>query len=146
MEKETVCERYVGEACIDGSCPIANREILEKHGIDTPKDCNDCWHYKGCDDCALFATKDCVSKRKGDEPMSHKLKILPEYFQPMQEGYKTFEVRKKDRDYRENDYIIFHEWSPGDGYTGRRAYRIITYILDNPEYCKKGYVILGLGY
>lgn len=78
--------------------------------------------------------------------MSHKLKILPEYFQPMQEGYKTFEVRKKDRDYRENDYIIFHEWSPGDGYTGRRAYRIITYILDNPEYCKKGYVILGLGY
>ena len=33
---------------------------------------------------------------------------------------------------------------PGQGYTGQAIVRDVTYILDSPEYCKPGYVVLGI--
>ena len=50
MEKR--CEAYCGVACVDGSCPIANREEYEERGYDVVKTCVDCHYYKGCEDCA----------------------------------------------------------------------------------------------
>lgn len=69
------------------------------------------------------------------EPKKHFLKILPEYFNEVQKGNKTFELRKDDRDYQVGDYIILQEFENG-AYTGREcgSYKI-TYILRNcPEY------------
>lgn len=63
---------------------------------------------------------------------------------------KPFEVRKNDRDYREHEYIALNEYNHDkdaperDKYSGRSAVFRISYILDNPQYCKEGYVILGL--
>ena len=63
----------------------------------------------------------------------HQLKIWPEYFQPLIEGRKTFELRKADRDYRVHDEIWFQEFDPKtQAYTGREAMAEITYILDGP--------------
>lgn len=72
----------------------------------------------------------------------HELKILPEYFQAVAEGRKTFEVRRKDRDFKVGDTVTLREF---DGnYTGRSLTVRISYILDDPEYCKEGFVIFGI--
>ncbi len=75
---------------------------------------------------------------------THELKVLPGYYLALIGDIKPFEVRKKDRDYKVNDILILNEWSPEKGYTGSKQIRKISYILDNPDYCKDGYVILGM--
>jgi hypothetical protein len=64
--------------------------------------------------------------------MSIELKILPEFFQPIIDGRKTFEVRStKDRTFRVDDVLRLREWHPFFKiYTGREAYVKITYTLD----------------
>lgn len=74
----------------------------------------------------------------------HEIKTRPKFFWPQVIGKKPFEVRRKDRFYQVGDIIRLQEWTPEDGFTGNAIDREITYILDDPEYCKKGYVILGL--
>lgn len=75
----------------------------------------------------------------------HALKIDPEYFMAVARGDKTFEVRKNDRPFEVNDIIALNELDDTrEGYSGRTLLLRITYILDNPEYVKEGYVVLGL--
>ena len=38
--------------------------------------------------------------------MIHELKIWNEYFEEVFMGYKTFEVRKNDRDFKKGDTLI----------------------------------------
>lgn len=56
---------------------------------------------------------------------------------------KSFEVRKNDRPYHTGDYVALNEWN-SEQYTGKCTLQKIVYILNDPEYCKEGYVILGL--
>jgi len=53
------CRRYVGVACADGSCPIANEDEYEERSISIIRNCEDCYLYKGCEDCALYGTEYC---------------------------------------------------------------------------------------
>lgn len=73
----------------------------------------------------------------------HDIKILPEYYRAIESGGKTFEVRFNDRNYEKYDMLHMHEWLNGT-YTGREITAEVTYILDNPEYCKEGYVIMAI--
>ena len=75
--------------------------------------------------------------------MIHALKILPEFFKAMAAGTKSFEVRKNDRPYHTGDYVALNEWN-SEQYTGKCTLQKVVYILNDPEYCKEGYVILGL--
>ena len=75
--------------------------------------------------------------------MQHKLKILPEYFSAIERGEKTFEVRFNDRDYQVNDILVLQEHE-NKQYTGREITAEVTYILDNPRFCKEGYVIMAI--
>ena len=77
--------------------------------------------------------------------MTHELKELPEYYQAVFDGRKTFEVRFNDRDYKVGDTIILKEWNRGK-FTGREMSFTITYILDDEQYCKPGYVIIGFAH
>jgi len=61
--------------------------------------------------------------------MHHELKITPEFYDLVETDKKTFECRLSDRDYKENDILFFREWAPGSGYTGRKMYKKIKYIL-----------------
>ena len=78
--------------------------------------------------------------------MIHELKILPQYYRAVLERRKTFEVRKNDRPFAVGDGICLREFDPlsDNGYTGRVWYGDITYILNDPLYCKKGYVIMSI--
>ncbi|MDY5700901.1 MAG: DUF3850 domain-containing protein [Lachnospiraceae bacterium] len=70
-------------------------------------------------------------------------KILPEYFNAVQEYRKNFELRKDEDNIQIGDELILEEW---DGeYTGNYTWRKVTYILRNvPEYgLKDGYCIIG---
>lgn len=75
--------------------------------------------------------------------MIHALKTEPEFFEASAAGIKSFEVRKNDRPFKQGDYIALNEWN-GEQYTGRCTLHKIVYILNNPAYCKEGYVVLGL--
>ena len=75
---------------------------------------------------------------------THELKTWPKYYKAVESGRKKFEVRKKDRDYRIGDLLWLREYDPhGGGYTGEETGRFIAYILDEPDFVKDGYVILG---
>lgn len=85
---------------------------------------------------------------------THELKCWPEHFAAVRRREKLFEVRFNDRDYRAGDTLILREWIPperwieqyqGDGYTGEKETVTVTYVLDDPRWCKPGYVVLGLG-
>ena len=70
-------------------------------------------------------------------------KILPEYFNAVQEYRKNFELRKDEDNIQIGDELILEEW---DGeYTGNYTWRKVTYVLRNvPEYgLKDGYCIIG---
>ena len=58
------CKQYVGVACIDGTCPGANFEEYIKYYIPVPSGCDDCFYYKGCEDCALYGTEYCEGKEE----------------------------------------------------------------------------------
>lgn len=76
----------------------------------------------------------------------HILKIKDIYFNDILIGFKTFELRKNDRDYHVNDLIHFVDIRNRD--FDKDIYNIfqITYVLkDVPEYgLHKDYCILGI--
>jgi len=75
--------------------------------------------------------------------MTHDLKIYPEYFEEVIKGNKTFECRFNDRNFQVGDTVILNEWD--NGYSGREAKVIITYILDDKfTGISKGYVVFSL--
>lgn len=78
--------------------------------------------------------------------MTHELKILPQYFEAIDSGDKTFELRLNDRDYHVGDMLYLREYSAScGGYTGRTLTKKVTYVLKHcPEYgLKESYCILG---
>lgn len=75
--------------------------------------------------------------------MVHELKIVPEYFEAVRNGTKTFEYRCNDRDYKVGDTLILKEWD--EEYTGRKITCEVSYILHGfnvPIF--PGYVIMSI--
>lgn len=77
--------------------------------------------------------------------MIHELKQLPCYFDDVISGKKTFEVRKADRHYQVGDLLALNEYDSGKKeYTGNSCLVYVDYILNDNEYCKEGYVVMGI--
>jgi ASC-1-like (ASCH) protein len=79
--------------------------------------------------------------------MTHELKTWPNYFEDILNGRKTFEVRKNDRDFHVNDFLILEEFDPvTNRFTDRRIACMIIYILKSNEFegISPGYAVLGL--
>ncbi|MBE6693404.1 MAG: DUF3850 domain-containing protein [Ruminococcaceae bacterium] len=74
---------------------------------------------------------------------THDLKISSVYFDDVKNGKKPFEVRYNDRNFEVGDILNLREYDRGS-YTGREVKKKVSYVLDNREYCKEGYVVLGL--
>lgn len=72
----------------------------------------------------------------------HELKTAQKYFEEQLNRNKNFEVRINDRNFQNGDILVLSEYEKGT-YTGRQLYVQISYILDCPEFCKKGYVIMS---
>ena len=83
--------------------------------------------------------------------MLHILKIRPQFFDPVNNGIKTCEIRRDDRDFHVGDTLRLREWEPGtwekDRYTNRTCEAVITHILthkDLPEGIPDGFVALSI--
>lgn len=74
---------------------------------------------------------------------THKLKTIQPYYDLVELGVKNFEVRKNDRPFRVGDIMVLEEYSHSAGYSGRSINTIITYVLDDEEFCKPDFVIIG---
>ena len=74
--------------------------------------------------------------------MKHELKILPEYFDEVVSGRKTFEVRKDDRGFQIGDTLILKEWNRGR-YTGREVAVEVTYIYRG-NFCKEDHCVMSI--
>ena len=79
----------------------------------------------------------------GQALKTHKLKIEPKYFKPVEQGYKTFEIRKNDRNFQVNDMLVLQEYDRHQQkYTGRSLSAIIVYITDYMQ--KPNYVVMSI--
>lgn len=77
--------------------------------------------------------------------MTHELKILQQYFEDVDTGKKTFEVRKVDRLYGVGDILKLREWSPINGYSGRETVKEVIYIMHGGQWgLAEGNCIMGL--
>ncbi|MCT8975517.1 DUF3850 domain-containing protein [Clostridium sp. CX1] len=75
----------------------------------------------------------------------HYLKTWTQFFQDVRSGIKQFEVRKNDRNYRVGDTLILEEFDPIKQIkTGAWIPKRIVYKLDDEQFVKEGYVILGM--
>lgn len=75
--------------------------------------------------------------------MVHALKVEPKHFNDLCRGIKSFEVRRKDRPFAVGDYLALNEYE-NEHYSGNFLLFKIMYILDDPTYCKEGYVIIAI--
>lgn len=74
--------------------------------------------------------------------MTHDLKILPEWFNAVISGVKTFEIRRDDRNFQPRDVLLLREWD-GKAYTGRTCKADVTMVLRG-EYCRAGYCTMAI--
>ena len=56
------CPGYVGVSCVDGSCLMVQSDRNGFSVKESMRICLECWHYKGCEDCALNKTNMCTRK------------------------------------------------------------------------------------
>ncbi|MDF2004201.1 DUF3850 domain-containing protein [Bacillus pumilus] len=74
--------------------------------------------------------------------MLHNLKINREFFNPVLEQTKTFEIRKNDRGFCVGDTVILNEWdNQTNQYTGRNVKIKITYMTDFEQ--KNNYIVFS---
>ena len=84
---------------------------------------------------------------------THELKSWPEFFEPLFDGTKHFELRQNDRRFAVGDLLVIREWDDRAGkYTGRQVHRHITYMdqgvgpgaITPLHGLSRGFVILSL--
>ncbi|WP_432702454.1 DUF3850 domain-containing protein [Lysinibacillus sphaericus] len=71
----------------------------------------------------------------------HELKIAPEYFGPVFDGIKTFEIRKDDRGYQVGDLLLLKEYE-NCAFTGKAVLKQVTYLT--ADYQQPDYVTLAI--
>jgi len=77
----------------------------------------------------------------------HHLKTWPKFFKALDLGFKRYELRRDDRDFRVGDTLVLEEWDPKTKkYTYKYCYRSILYIMRDFPGLKKGYCLMSLGY
>jgi len=90
-------------------------------------------------------------KKKKDLPRRIEKRILPQYFEKIVSGEKTFEIRLANFDCKPGDILVLKEWDPEKGFTGRKVEKIVSYVLKTKdlnfwredEIEKWGYMVVG---
>lgn len=80
------------------------------------------------------------------KPKIHDLKTWPGVFEDMMLGWKRFEYRYNDRDFKVGDYLNLREWLPNiKKYTGRSLFFGIVYMIQGGQFgIPEGYCIMQL--
>lgn len=83
---------------------------------------------------------------RAEGPKIHDLKCAAGYYEDVEAGRKTAELRLNDRDFALHDIIRLHEYEYG-ALTGRTLERRVTHIVwdNNGPWLAPGYCMLSLG-
>ena len=79
--------------------------------------------------------------------MTHDLKTLPEFFNSLLNGEKSFELRRNDRipPFKVGDTLRLREWTFTTGdFTGRELSMKVTYLVSGRPWLASGYVCMSL--
>lgn len=77
------------------------------------------------------------------EPVTHNLKIWPEYFAAVRDGLKRAELRWNDREYQAGDILDLCEWDPNEeAFTGDFISVTVTHVAELGQWMP-GYVLLS---
>jgi ASC-1-like (ASCH) protein len=74
---------------------------------------------------------------------THTLRILPEYFEAVKDGRKTFEIRLNDRGYNVGDSLVLQEFASGL-YSGDQIIVNVTDVLFSGFGLEDGWVIMSI--
>lgn len=78
------------------------------------------------------------------EPVTHNLKIWPEYYAAVCKGEKRAELRWNDRDYHAGDTLDLCEWDPNEeAFTGEFISVNVTHVAELGQWMP-GYVLLSI--
>lgn len=98
-------------------------------------------------------TKKKLEEREDEEKMNHlpsdagqqvyQLRLPGSCYEDTKNGIKTFELRKKEKEYRKGDILELMEFTEGR-HTGRVIRAEITYILDDYTGLEDGYCIMAI--
>lgn len=78
------------------------------------------------------------------EPVTHNLKIWPEYFSAVRDGLKRAELRWNDREYQAGDILDLCEWDPNEeAFTGDFISVTVTHVSELGQWMP-GYVLLSV--
>lgn len=78
------------------------------------------------------------------EPVTHNLKIWPEYFAAVRDGLKRAELRWNDREYQAGDILDLCEWDPNEeAFTGDFISVTVTHVGELGQWMP-GYVLLSV--
>lgn len=78
------------------------------------------------------------------EPVTHNLKIWPEYFAAVRDGLKRAELRWNDREYQAGDILDLCEWDPNEeAFTGDFISVTVTHVAELGQWMP-GYVLLSV--
>ncbi|WP_439412866.1 DUF3850 domain-containing protein [Enterobacter ludwigii] len=77
------------------------------------------------------------------DPVTHNLKIWPEYFSAVRDGLKRAELRWNDREYQAGDTLDLCEWDPNEeAFTGDFISVTVTHVAELGQWMP-GYVLLS---
>lgn len=98
-------------------------------------------------------TKRKLEEQEDEEKMNHlpsdagqqvyQLRLPGSCYEDTKNGIKTFELRKKEKEYRKGDILELMEFTEGR-HTGRVIRAEITYILDDYTGLEEGYCIMAI--
>jgi hypothetical protein len=80
----------------------------------------------------------------------HELKTHSVPFNDMWQSRKSFELRKNDRGFAQDDVLLLREYDPPDaiahtGYSGRAVIALVVHLIEGPIYgLEAGYVCMSI--
>lgn len=91
-----------------------------------------------------------MDKQNNKKRTVHCLKTWPPFYREMLNGFKNFDLRKDDRNFKVGDCLILQEFDPnknGGTFTGNQFTTFVIYKLcaNSFQGIENGYCILGIG-
>jgi Domain of unknown function (DUF3850) len=75
----------------------------------------------------------------------HELKIWPRFYEEVESGRKTYELRKDDRDFQCDDTLVLKEYDPDTKkYSGRQVVRRVTSIMRTFAGLEHGFCLMSI--
>lgn len=143
------CKRYSDCNVKTGTCQSCDQYINKAEAEKTEEE-----RYSEEQDAIDRETAKKLREKADEEKMQqlpsqqekkvHDVKLGATFFDDVKTGRKTFELRKNDREYKEGDTIVMHEYKDGTT-TGRTIEKKIVYMLEDFTGLEDDYCILGLG-